>query len=47
MQQNDIPIKILKENSEVFASYFHKNINFCTDLKVTYVTPAFKKKSKT
>ena len=54
MQQNDIPIKILKENSEVFASYFHKNINFCiensifsSDLNVPYVTPAFKKKSKT
>ena len=23
-QQNDIPTKILKENSEVFARYFHK-----------------------
>ena len=22
---NDIPTKILKENSEVFARYFHKN----------------------
>ena len=53
-QQNDIPTKILKENSEVFARYFHKNINFCiensifpSDLKVADVTPAFKKKSKT
>ena len=27
-QQNDIPTKILKENSEVFARYFQKNINF-------------------
>ena len=27
-QQNDIPTKILKENLEVFARYFHKNINF-------------------
>ena len=25
---NDIPTKILKENSEVFARYFHKNTNF-------------------
>ena len=25
-QQNDIPTKILKENSEVFARYFHENI---------------------
>ena len=53
-QQNDIPTKILKENSEVFARYFHKNINFCiensifpSDLKVADVNPAFKKKSKT
>ena len=29
--QNDIPTKILKENSEVFAIYFHKNINFCIE----------------
>ena len=54
IQQNDIPTKILKENSEVFARYFHKNINFCidnsifpSDLKVADVTPAFKKKSNT
>ena len=31
IQQNDIPTKILKENSEVFARYFHKNINFCIE----------------
>ena len=54
IQQNYIPTKILKENSEMFARYFHKNINFCiensifpSDLKVADVTPAFKKKSKT
>ena len=53
-QENDIPTKILKKNSEVFAGYFHKNIIFCiensifpSDLKVADVTPAFKKKSKT
>ena len=53
-QQNDIPTKILKENSEVFARYFHKNINVCiensifpSDLKVADVIPVFKKKSKT
>ena len=53
-QQNDIPTKIIKENSEVFARYFHETINFCienlifpSDLKVATVTPAFKKKSKT
>ena len=54
IQQNDIPTKILKKNSEIFVRYFHKNINFCiensifpSDLKVADVTPAFKKKSKT
>ena len=54
IQQNDIPTKILKENSEALARYFHKNIHFCiessifpSDLKVVDVTPAFKKKSKT
>ena len=30
-QQNDISTKTLKENSEVFSRYFHKNINFCTE----------------
>ena len=46
--------KFEKKNSEVFATYFHENINFCTensilppDLKVADVTPAFKMKSKT
>ena len=29
IQQNDIKTKILKEHSEVFARYFHKNMNFC------------------
>ena len=53
-QQNNIPTKILKENSEVLTRYFHRNRNFCmensifsSDLKVANVTPAFKKKSKT
>ena len=47
-QQNDIPTKILKENSEVFARYFYENINFCiensilpSDLKLVDVTSAF------
>ena len=54
MQQNDILTDILKENSEVCARYFHKNINFYTknligssDLKIADLTPAFKKRSKT
>ena len=49
-----MPTKCLKENSEVFARYFHKNINFCiknsiflSNLKVVDATTAFKKKSKT
>ena len=53
-QQNDIPTKILKENSKAFARCFHENINFWNEnsifpsyLKVADVTPAFKKKSKT
>ena len=52
-QQNDIPTKILKENSEVLAGYLKKTTNFCIEnsifpfeLKVADVTPAFKKKSK-
>ena len=53
-QQNGIPTKMLKENSEVFARNFHRNIDFCienlilpSDLKVADVTPAFKNISKT
>ena len=53
-QQNDIPTKILKKNSELLAGCFQKNINFCiensifpSDLKVGDVIPAFKKKSNT
>ena len=52
-QQTDIPTKILKENYEFFARYFHENINYCIDhsnlpseLKSADVTPAYKKKSK-
>ena len=54
LEQNYIPTKILKENSEVFARHFHESIIFFENsifpsenpvLKV--VTSAFKKKSKT
>ena len=48
IQQNDIPTKILTEKSEVFARYFHKNINFCvvisiflSDVRVADVTLVF------
>ena len=54
IQQNEIPTKILKENSDVFARYFHENVNFCiqksifpSDVKVVDVIPTFKRKSKT
>ena len=30
-QQSDIPTKILIENCEYFACYFHENINYCLD----------------
>ena len=53
-QQNDVPTKILKENSEVFSQYFHENITFYienlvfpSDLKLANVSSAFKKKPKT
>ena len=53
-QQSDIPTRILIDNSEYFASYFHENINYCLgesllfphDLKLADVTPAYKKKSR-
>ena len=53
-QQSDIPTRILIDNSEYFASYFHENISYCLgesllfphDLKLADVTPAYKKKSR-
>ena len=52
-QQSDIPTKILRENDEFFAKFFHENFNLCinvdifpSDLKIADVTPAYKKKSK-
>ena len=51
IQENDSPTRILTDNPEVFARCFHETINFCitnsnfpSDLKVSDVTPAFKKK---
>ena len=56
IQQNGIPTKILKQNSEVFVRHFHENIWFCTEnstflsenpvLKVSDVTSTFKKTIK-
>ena len=52
-KQSDIPTKILRENNEFFARFFHENFNLCidvdifpSDLKIADVTPAYKKKSK-
>ena len=53
-QQSDIPTKILIENCEYFACYFHEHINYCLDkplsfpldLKLADVAPVYKKKSK-
>ena len=52
-QQSDIPTKILRENDEFFARFFHEILNlridvdiFPSDLKIADVTPAYKKKSK-
>ena len=27
IQQNDIPTKLLKQNSYLFSNFFHKNVN--------------------
>ena len=52
-QQNDIPTKILIQNSEYFLLHFHENINYCLeqslfphDLKLADVAPVYKTKSK-
>ena len=52
-QQSDIPIKVLKQNSDYFAEYFYENIYRCmsksifpSDLKLADITPVYKKKSK-
>ena len=52
-QQSDITTKVLRENDEFFARFFHENFNLCidvdifpSDLKIADVTPAYKKKSK-
>ena len=49
-QSTDLPVKILKENSDVFGSYIHDFFNYCVDkgdspsiLKMANITPVFKK----
>ena len=52
-QQSNTPTKILIENWEYYACYFHENAKyrldksllFPLDLKLAHVAPAYKKKS--
>ena len=53
-QQHVIPIKILKENSEIFSYILYRNFNnsifskvFPNSLKKADITPVFKKDKKT
>ena len=53
LDTSDIPIQILKQNSDYFAKYFQKYINQCipksilpSDLKLADVNPVCKNKSK-
>ena len=53
-QQNDMPTKIIQENSNYFAKFLHHIINTClkdsqfpSDLKLADVTLIYKYKSKT
>ena len=52
-QKNDIPVKILKENSDICSYILHHNFNnslfsnkFPKYLKKTDITPVFKKDDK-
>ena len=52
-QQNDIPVKILKENSDICSYILHHNFNnslfsnkFPKSLKRADITPVFKKDEK-
>ena len=54
IQQNDIPVKIIKANRDIFSEFFMHNFNegiftatFPDILKSTEVKPIFKKKSRT
>ena len=49
-QDTDVPSKVVKVNSDIFADFFHQNFNdaiatsvFPQDLKNTNITPVFKK----
>ena len=52
-QDTDIPTKVIKQNSDIFASFTCKTFNNIIDsstfpaaLKLTHITPAFKEGSK-
>ena len=52
-QENDIPIKLIKENIELFCSVLSRMFNFCIDktsfpnnLKQTDITHVHKKEKK-
>ena len=52
-QDTDIPTKVIKQNSDIFASFICKTFNNMVDsstfpaaLKLAHITPAFKKGSK-
>ena len=54
IQDTDIPTKLIKENSDIFANFIFENLNNCisdsifpTSLKNAIITPVHKKGAKT
>ena len=52
-QEDDIPTKIIKENSDIFSNFIYQSFNnmtdvciFLTSLKLANITPVYKKGSK-
>ena len=52
-QESDIPLKIIKENLDIFANFVYNNFNnslfssnFPSHLKKATITPIFKKKDR-
>ena len=52
-QEDDLPTKIIKENSDIFSSFIYQSFNnmidvciFPTSLKLANITPVYKKGSK-
>ena len=53
-QNTDIPTKLIKENSDIFAAFVFENLNDCiakslfpSSLKDAIITPVHKKGTKT